>query len=62
MTTIEHKTYVASKCIRCHDDMLRICILHNDCEHEWHGTMNCDRIVRDVEQARRRLRVFDGKE
>jgi hypothetical protein len=39
---IEHKTYVAAVCTRCHDAALRICVAHDECTPTNHDEKACD--------------------
>jgi alpha-ketoglutarate-dependent taurine dioxygenase len=40
---IEHRTYIAARCVRCHDVALRLCIVHDACEPTDHWWSDCDR-------------------
>ncbi len=44
---IEHKTYVATRCVRCHDVALQVCIVHDGCEF-YHNEKACDKAYRAV--------------
>lgn len=52
---IEHKTYDAARCLRCHDVALRICIVHDACELE-HVRVACD--IRHLQLETRSERIL----
>jgi hypothetical protein len=46
--SVNHQTYVASKCPRCRADVLRICISHDNCEFDHHNETECRRTLNDL--------------
>jgi hypothetical protein len=56
MTNVtEHKTYPSAKCTLCHETTLRICILHDKCEKDYHDERECTDVALQIFEVRRRM-------